>query len=161
MGYNQNAWGEYVWIAEHVITANYPYNPTDEHKKAAIAHFRSLILLLPCEVCQKNFKRKLIIKPIEDNVKSREILFKWIVDLHNEVNVSLGKKEWSHLRAQQYYSKLLKKNVYLTKEEEDGINISVKKFDNGINKNIYLALIGVSILGGLTYIFMSKKTKLR
>jgi hypothetical protein len=155
MGYNQNAWGEYVWIAEHVITANYPFDPTNEHKKAAIAHFRSLILLLPCEVCQKNFKRKLIIKPVEDHVQSREVLFKWLVDLHNEVNVSLGKKEWEYLRAQQYYSKLLKKTIYLTKEEENGVIVPTQK-NNTNNHNIYIAIIGASVFGGLLYTYMSK-----
>lgn len=44
--------------------------------------------LLPCETCQNNFARHLAVFPVPGN---KEELGEWLVDLHNRVNLNLGK----------------------------------------------------------------------
>lgn len=159
MGYNQNIWGEYVWIGGHLMTVNYPYKPSDEDKYGAVMYFTSLKYMLPCEVCKKNYKQKLNEKPIKDHVNSRLELFKWWVDVHNMVNRCLGKKEWNYEKARKHYEKIIKKPIYLTQKEEliakktlNDINYNVFQSDKNDESSILNIGIGIGVVG-MTYLF--------
>ena len=84
----------------------YPEKPSYSHKKAAKEFFESLIFLLPCDVCRKHYTQHLAVKPVAQYLDRRQDLFKWTVDLHNEVNASLQKPRLSESEVIDYYKRI-------------------------------------------------------
>lgn len=117
MSSNQNIWGPYMWRSIHIIALNYPYSPSDQHKIACRQFFESLQYMLPCSICQKNFRQKLIDYPIQLN--SRKDLFEWSVKLHNIVNGCLGKRQILLNEVIELYEEYTNSPIYLTQEAED------------------------------------------
>ena len=129
---NPVIWGPSAWDFLHTITFNYPSRPTQSDMEQAILFFKSLGNMLPCVVCQEHYKENIKKFPIELAVISRERLIAWLVNIHNQVNIVLGKK------------------VY-------GINDIIEKYHNkfgllqdnnfkGEGKNIYIYLSLLLIL---------------
>ena len=44
--------------------------------------------------------------PIGPSLDSRKDLFRWTIDLHNDVNTMLGKRSYTETEVLQYYSRL-------------------------------------------------------
>ena len=86
-----NLWGPSGWYFLHSLTYSYPENPTKKEKDAAIHFFDSLGTLLPCTVCKVNYDKHFKEKNIENYVSSREELVKWLIGIHNQVNMDSGK----------------------------------------------------------------------
>ena len=85
-----SVWGPSMWEKIHTIADRYPIdNPTLEDKDKIIKYFNTLSV--PCEICQQNYSKKLLQKPIEFCVDSRKDLQQWTVDIHNIVNLDTGK----------------------------------------------------------------------
>lgn len=102
---NPKIWGKYFWGASHCLTFAYPENPTDDDKKTIKQYFESLQNILPCEKCRYHYKLNLTKYPLTNDVlSSRYKLIKWLVDLHNEVNVRTGKQEMTVDQTINYYS---------------------------------------------------------
>jgi hypothetical protein len=76
---------------------NYPENPTDEDKDKFKTFFYSLEYILPCPICGYHFKENMNQYPIR--LDSREELFNWSVDMHNQVNKANNKRELSYTEA--------------------------------------------------------------
>jgi hypothetical protein len=81
--------GRHTWALLHSIAASIPSIPTEEDKLAINSFLTSLAHIYPCKVCSKHFKEMLNDMPIKN--KSREEFVYYICDLHNKVNVRLGK----------------------------------------------------------------------
>ena len=87
-----NFWRNY-WNNLHYFAYNYPVNPNDEEKSSVLKLFDVMSTDgLPCRKCKQHFK-----KWIEKNnpinfVNNKDELFKYLVDLHNNVNTQ-NKKE--------------------------------------------------------------------
>lgn len=75
----------------HSVAYWYPTEPTPAHKKAAYDFFTSLKELLPCGGCREHYTELLGRFPLDRAVDNRMKLLKWTVDVHNEVNISIGK----------------------------------------------------------------------
>lgn len=101
------AWGPPLWKKMHTRTFNYPNNPTSKDKINIIRYFNSVANNLPCEKCKKHYIRELMLNPITTHVHSRRSVIKWLIDLHNKVNMRLGKRVLSY------------KEVYAIYEETD------------------------------------------
>jgi len=97
MGYNPKVWGPEAWRFIHFVALNYPIKPTQEDKKRYNNFFHSLQHTLPCEGCAYNYSEK--IKKHPPRLESRKSLFEWTVDIHNQVNESNGKKQFSYDQA--------------------------------------------------------------
>jgi hypothetical protein len=96
-------WGEYLWGYIHTISIidfenNYEYN------KNAIKYLKNVEELIPCESCKK-FYIEYIKKLEELDLNKSMILFKWSIDLHNEVNKKLNKKIWAYEDALKHWCK--------------------------------------------------------
>jgi hypothetical protein len=107
-----SVWGSAYWHILHSQSFNYPSNPEKFNRKynkenninnyKVQEHYATLIenLLhtLPCGSCRKNLKTNLKnLKWFEKKnfyLKNREKFSKFVYDLHNEVNVMLGKKKY-------------------------------------------------------------------
>lgn len=86
-------WGKYGWGFLHAITKGYPVNPSINDKQNMMNFINALGYVLPCDTCKINFKDHLSKRPLtEDVLKTRELFIKWMIDIHNDVNKSLGKK---------------------------------------------------------------------
>ena len=92
-GFLVSIWGPLQWTFLHIMSFNYPVEPTDEDKK----HYRDYVLnlqyVLPCKYCRINLTNNLKKKPLEMcHMASRETFSRYIYDLHETVNKMLNKK---------------------------------------------------------------------
>lgn len=89
-------WGDNGWKFIHYITLGYPDNPTDIDKENYKTYLDKQKFVLPCEKCRLHYTQNLAKHPLSDYVMaSRYNLFKWGVDMHNEVNIANGKNVMS------------------------------------------------------------------
>ena len=92
-GFLTTVWGPIMWTSLHIISFNYPVNPTLEQKKQYRNYVLSLQNVLPCGACRKNLKTNLKHFPLKmSDMKSRETFSKYIYELHELVNKMLKKK---------------------------------------------------------------------
>ena len=97
--YNSNdgmltdVWGPPFWHFLHVISFNYPVSPSRKQKRNFYNYFKNLQNILPCKYCRINYKNNLKSTNFNYKVfKNRETLSKWVYELHNHINMMLGKK---------------------------------------------------------------------
>lgn len=91
---NPNVWGKYQWTSIHFCALGYPKNPSNKIKQNFKIYFNDILPeILPCESCRTHLRKTLQSEhPITDNdLKNKDTLFKWTVDLHNIVNQRLHK----------------------------------------------------------------------
>jgi hypothetical protein len=88
-----SVWGAAQWHFLHMISFNYPVNPTVEDKKHYKDYIYNLRYILPCKYCRINLKNNLKQKPLLIcHMKNRETFSRYIYELHELVNKMLGKK---------------------------------------------------------------------
>jgi hypothetical protein len=113
------AWGPAMWHYLHMMSFNYPINPTEEDKK----HYRNFILnlqnVLPCKYCRINLKKNLKSLPLTNEyMKNREEFSKYIYNLHEHINKMLGKKSGlSYEDVRERYEHFRARCVYDIKEK--------------------------------------------
>ena len=81
--------GSSTWNLLHTIAANFTDKPTQEEQERMSMFFTILSSIYPCPVCAADFATSIQKSP--PRVNSRETLCLWLCELHNEVNVKLGK----------------------------------------------------------------------
>lgn len=136
-------WGPKLWFALHTITFVYPKNPTINDKKYYYDFFDNLKNVIPCDLCKQHYKQHLQNNPIMPHLNSQDSLIKWLIHLHNEVNISLGKKVYSYNEVMDIYK------IHYNDKTETTSNNRILKFSIII---IILALI-------LTFYFKIYKKK--
>lgn len=98
-----NIWGPKLWFVIHTFALNYPDNPTYEDKRIMEEFFNNLKYSIPCSKCKIHYKQRLEKAPIINFLENKQSLFKFTIDLHNQVNKSLGKKIYSYDEVVQIY----------------------------------------------------------
>lgn len=98
-----NEWGPPAWKFIHYISLVYPNNPTELDKKHYTDFFNSLQYVLPCPKCSENYKKHLKIHPLENSLENSDSLFKWTVNIHNEVNKINNKPLYTYDEAYNEY----------------------------------------------------------
>jgi hypothetical protein len=106
MRFPPSVWGPILWHTIHVTALSYPSNPTYAQKKAAKEFYESLSELIPCPVCREHYKVHLQKLPLSPHLDRREDLFRWTVELHNEVNQMLGKPIVSETESINFYRRI-------------------------------------------------------
>lgn len=82
-----------IWFILHLISFNYPIEPTDMDKKHYTMFIKSLGYVLPCVYCRDNYEKNLKHAGFNISVmKNRDTFSKFIYKLHNTVNKMLDKK---------------------------------------------------------------------
>ena len=84
-------WGPFLWYILHIISFNYPLNPSYADKRIYHDFYVNFKDLIPCANCQKHYRQHLHSNPITPALDSRADLVKWVIQMHNLVNISLGK----------------------------------------------------------------------
>ena len=103
-------WGPHAWQFLHSITLSYPDNPTLEDKNNHAQFFNSIQNILPCQNCKDHYTQNLQALPIEQHLDNKESLFRWLVDIHNRVNVTNNKREYSYDEVTELYEKMYDKS---------------------------------------------------
>ena len=91
-GMASSVWGPALWHFLHIVSFNYPHNPTEQQKREYTSFIRSLEHVLPCSYCRRNFPKNLKAVPLTRYaLKNRRTFSRWMYRFHNEVNRMLGK----------------------------------------------------------------------
>lgn len=91
---NPKIWGAAGWKFLHAITLAYPENPSYKVKESCRNLFFSLQDLLPCSICQDNYKNHTINIPLTDKtLSSRNNLVMWLLKIRNETRKQMGLDE--------------------------------------------------------------------
>lgn len=96
-------WGTAAWKFLHTLTFDYPENPSLQQQISAEQLFMSLKDLLPCDECRSYYKDEIGNQPVD--TKSKLALSSWLVDIHNRVNIRLGKPQMTFDAAKLLYGK--------------------------------------------------------
>lgn len=89
---NPSIWGPNIWQTLHFISLGYPENPTEQQKNDYKQFFLLLKTVLPCTKCAIHYKYNLEQLPLTNEILNNKQLFiKWVIDLHNSVNLLNGK----------------------------------------------------------------------
>jgi hypothetical protein len=129
---NSDIWGPKLWFIIHTIALNFSDNPTYNEIRNIEMFFNSLKFNIPCEKCRIHYSERLDKNPIINHLKNSETIFKYTIDLHNEVNKSLGKRIYSYDEVLEIY-----KNEY----NDNTNNPNTKCFINKNNVMISITLI--------------------
>ncbi len=121
-------WGPSLWHSLHLISFNYPNNPTVKDK----IHYRNMIInlkyTLPCKYCRTNLKNNFKCLPLKmKNMKNRKTFSMYVYKLHELINNMLNKKSnltyddvkerYEHFRARCKTEKKPKKKINKTFKE--------------------------------------------
>lgn len=97
-------WGPGAWTFIHYLALAYPENPSTEEKENYKNFFINLQNVLPCDKCAENYKQNLQKYPLDTALTNNQSLFKWTVNIHNEVNSESDKKDYSYEEAFKLYA---------------------------------------------------------
>ena len=88
-----SVWGPSMWHYLHIISFNYPLEPTQQQKNKYKTFINSLQYTLPCKYCRINLKNNFKKYPLSDEIFiSRDTFSRYIYNLHELINKMLGKK---------------------------------------------------------------------
>jgi len=142
--FEPSIWGPKAWFFLETCIMAYPEKPTNEDKIYMKNFLLSLKFVIPCEKCRDNYSSHLKTYPLSDEVLSnRDILFKWIVDVHNSANT---KKTKTYDETFNYYMSKYEGNNY------------IETHKSNYSKIIYLILI-TSFIVFIHYIYKVIKRK--
>ena len=99
-------WGPLFWHTIHITALGYSNEPTYSQKRAAKEFFEALAHLIPCPLCRSHYETHLQKYPISPHLDKRIDLFRWTVNLHNEVNKSLGKPTQTEMEVVYFYKRI-------------------------------------------------------
>lgn len=106
MRFPPTVWGPMFWHVLHVVALSYPSNPTYAQKRAAKEFYESMAELIPCPICREHYKQHIQKLPLSPHLDRRDDLFRWTVEVHNEVNKLLGKPMVTEAESIKYYLRL-------------------------------------------------------
>jgi hypothetical protein len=89
-----------------VVALSYPSNPNYAQKRAAKEFYESMAELIPCPMCREHYKEHLKKLPLSPHLDRRDDLFRWTVQLHNEVNIMLKKPTVTETESINFYTRL-------------------------------------------------------
>lgn len=99
-------WGPLFWHTIHITALGYSNEPTYSQKRAAKEFFEALAHLIPCPLCRSHYETHIQKYPISPHLDKRIDLFRWTVNLHNEVNKSLGKPVKTEMEVIYFYKRI-------------------------------------------------------
>ena len=139
-------WGPKLWYVLHLMTFNYPEIPNEYDKRHFHDFFVNLQYVLPCMKCRYHYRQTLEKYPISPHLDNKNSLVKWLIDIHNEVNISTGKpiKSYNEVLL-EYKNEMLKTNTQIDK-------LNFPKF-----KIVSISLILIVLIYSIYYYLKHKK----
>ena len=90
--------------------------------------------------------------PITASIDSRTDLFRWTVDLHNEVNAMLGKRKYTETEVIQFYTRLGARAKTPVIQGDDFIEAD----NQAMLKGLVAGVAASAIIGGIMWFCMPK-----
>ncbi len=87
-------WAPGAWRFLHAVTFAYPDEPSFRMQKQAKLFFGTLGDILPCKKCGHHWNQRLENHPVP--TQSKDALSRWLVNVHNDINRSNNKREFSY-----------------------------------------------------------------
>tara|TARA_B100002052_G_scaffold299027_1_gene334813 strand:+ start:4053 stop:4517 length:465 start_codon:yes stop_codon:yes gene_type:complete len=108
---NPSIWGPPIWDVLHYLT--FQYSPLSQSKNMRLLFTKHLPNLMPCRKCRDNYKEH--IKKIPLRLESAESLSKWLVKIHNLVNVTKTNptRKYTYAEVKKKYHLVLAKDRVL------------------------------------------------
>ena len=158
---NQNIWGSHLWFSLHTISFAYPIKPTLIDQNNYKNFFVSLQNVIPCSVCQRNYKRHLLEHPIDKHLNSRKDLVYWLIDIHNMVNSEIGKKFMSYDVVLKKYENVYQKDLLVGKNMDyDNANLITSNINIKNKYNLEYILLLLLIIIFIIFITRIPKNSL-
>lgn len=88
-------WGPIFWATLHIASLGYADKPSEKQKKTMQAFYESMVEALPCPICRHHYEINIKEMPVTEALGSRVDLIKWVFEMHNRINVQLGKREFT------------------------------------------------------------------
>ena len=104
MGMSIDIWGPAAWSFLTSAAFAYGKDPekaTSTERMHAKKFFETLPYMLPCSVCRDHYLGHLKKHPVD--VTNRDSLSRWIVKIHNIVNVNNGKPVVPYEKVREHY----------------------------------------------------------
>jgi hypothetical protein len=127
-------WGSHFWYILHIISFEYPLNPTEYDKRIYHDFYTSLKDVIPCEMCRKHYRTHIHKYPLTPHLDNRDTLIKWVIQVHNFVNASLGKPILTIAQVMDIYANLKPISPFAT---VDTIAIAKKHEEKQYMKTYY------------------------
>lgn len=126
-----STWGPMMWLILHMISFNYPVEPTQQQKKWYKLFVTSLTWTLPCGACRRNLRKNLRAFPLlARHLKTRATFSRYIYDLHNKVNEMLKKRVPSTLtyeRVRDFYESFRARCTTTTTRKKQQVQTTTRK----------------------------------
>lgn len=148
-------WGPLYWYVIHTTALNYPTTPSDFHKTAYKNFFESFANVLPCKKCREHYQTHISRYPISPFLDSNALLNKWVIDLHNMVNQSLGKPQYTYQQVYQIYTGLKPFSPFASFIQKEN-QLTKQKYNNARRNKLY-GLIIIFIIIIVTLLHLKKK----
>ena len=157
MGLDPNLFGKYIWGAMHFTALGAPKIFDASNSSAYRIFYGQIPYVIPCASCGEHLKEVYASNPIENALTSAEELFKWTVDVHNNVNKRLGKPVVSVEEARAYWMNL--------PSESSGVfdkSNKSNKSKNELSISMYLAiLIPCGVILAIVALVMTQRSRRR
>lgn len=145
-------WGPFFWHTMHLAALGYGTNPTLPEKRAAKEFYESLAYMIPCPICKTHYSDFLKKYPITPSLDNRKNLFSWTVQIHNAVNESLNKRQYTEAEGIQFYAKIGARGISPVVTEDN--------FDADIYKNMLKGAVitagAIGLTAGVFWYFSGK-----
>lgn len=101
--FDPQVWGPHYWFFLMTIALSYPENVNATVKRKYYDMVMNLPIFIPNTKIGNSFSNLLDKYPVSPYLDNRDSFVKWVVFIHNKVNVSLGKRELSQDKALKTY----------------------------------------------------------
>lgn len=145
-------WGPFFWHTIHIAALGYSQQPTYSDKKAMREFFESLQTIIPCPICRTHYVSHMSKMPISASLDKRADLFRWTVDLHNEVNTMLGKRKFTETEVIHYYTRLGARG----KSPVIGADDFMEADNQAMLKGVAAGVVVSAVIGGILWFNLPK-----
>ena len=97
-------WGPNLWTFLHTYSFQYGGDngiPTNSEREKARTFFTNLQDVIPCKICRGHYAKHISLHP--PDVENRDTLSRWVVMIHNIVNVNTGKPQVPYEHVREHY----------------------------------------------------------
>ena len=152
-------WGKHLWFVMENFALNFPDDSSEQIKNDFKHFYTSIANVLPCEKCKNHYSAHLQTQP--PRLENRDSIIRWTVDLHNRVNKSLGKREWTYDEAVEAYRAYFKGKSGPLDNLNYSSNQKIKESNNRVIAGIQITVIILAIILSSYYLIRNHKKSLK
>ena len=102
-GYSKDYWGPRLWYLIHKISYDYSKKHSNEDKSFNLKYFTTIVRIIPCPYCANHLYQAIQTDRLYLNLENTQLLIDWFKNLHNQINVSNGKRIYTGFELDMLY----------------------------------------------------------